>query len=112
MKTKETSEESLENLNKPSHGGARDGAGRPKSEATIRTQAARDYISLQMKDSLAPIVAKAITQAIEGDKDARAWLSDRAWGKPVQPNVLEDEDGKTVPIPIIYVHRDNSNEEN
>lgn len=98
------SEPQLENLNKSNHGGARAGAGRPKSEATLRSQAARDYISKQMADSLAPIVAKAITQAMEGDKYAREWLSDRAWGKPVQRNEIEDEEGNPltilVPVPL------------
>ncbi len=109
MKEKKETEPELENLNKSGHGGARPGAGRPKSEATIRAQAARDYISKQVADSLGPIVAKAITQAMEGDKYAREWLSDQAWGKPVQRNTVEDDEGNIVPIPIINVYRDNSN---
>lgn len=58
--------------------------GRPVSEATLRTQFARDYISKQVEDSLGAIVAKAITMAIEGNEGARNWLSDRAWGKAQQ----------------------------
>jgi hypothetical protein len=75
--------------------------GRPKSEATIRSQLAREYISLQLKDSLPAIVAKAITQAIEGNSEARNWLSDRGWGKaPI--NLGVDEDGeKIVGVPIL-----------
>lgn len=59
--------------------------GRPISEATIKAQLAREYIAEQIKESLGAIVAKAITQAIEGNSDARNWLSDRAWGKSIQP---------------------------
>jgi hypothetical protein len=65
--------------------------GRPVSQATVRTQAARDYISQQMQASLAPIVAKAITQAMEGNGDARDWLSSYSWGKPQQSIDLTSE---------------------
>jgi hypothetical protein len=58
--------------------------GRPVSEATIRAQLARQYIAEQVKKSLEPIVAKAINDAILGDKYAREWLSDQGWGKPTQ----------------------------
>lgn len=58
--------------------------GRPVSEATIKAQLAREYIAEHVKQSLEPIVAKAINDAILGDDKARAWLSDRAWGKPIQ----------------------------
>lgn len=58
--------------------------GRPPSEATIRTQKAREFISEQLEASLPPIVAKAITQAMEGNNEARMWLSDRGWGKATQ----------------------------
>ena len=71
--------------------------GRPKSEATIRTQLAREYISLQMKDSLPAITAKAITQAIEGDYKAREWLSERSWGKaPI--NLGVDDNGEALKV--------------
>ncbi len=73
--------------------------GRPKSEATIRTQAARDYISLQVADSLSEIVEKAITQAIEGDYKAREWLSNRAWGKPLE-SIDHTTNGESMPSPI------------
>jgi hypothetical protein len=71
--------------------------GRPLSEATIRAQLAREYISKQVEDSLAPIVAKAITQAMEGDAKARDWLSDRSWGRaPI--NLGVDDDGQPVKV--------------
>lgn len=73
--------------------------GRPLSEATIRAQIARDYISKQVEDSLGPIVAKAITQAIEGNSEARNWLSDRAWGKaPI--NLGVDDEGQ--PVKMVF----------
>lgn len=66
---------------------AKNGAkgGRPVSEATIRATLAREYISQEVEKSLAPIVAKAINDAILGEKYAREWLSGYAWGKPMQP---------------------------
>lgn len=67
--------------------------GRPISEATIRAQMARDYISEQVKKSLEPIVAKAINDAILGNDSARSWLSDRAWGKSKQEIGLTDTEG-------------------
>lgn len=59
--------------------------GRPVSDATLRAQAAREYISKHVTDNLAPIVARAVVDAINGDRYARDWLADRAWGKAVQP---------------------------
>jgi hypothetical protein len=67
-------------------------------------------MSLQVKDSLAAIVAKAITQAIEGNSEARQWLSDRAWGKPHQAIQLADSDG--APVEAIFgmrIVQDNGN---
>lgn len=70
--------------------------GRPISESTIRAQMARDYISEQVKHSLEPIVAKAINDAILGNDTARAWLSDRAWGKPKQEMGFTDTEGNDI----------------
>ncbi len=58
--------------------------GRPPSQAYIRAQVAREYISVQVQNSLTPIVARAISEAIQGDRYAREWLSAYAWGKPKQ----------------------------
>ena len=83
-------------------GGAREGAGRPISEATIKAQLARKIIAERLEASLEPIIAKAITQALEGDKYAREWLSDRAWGKaPI--NLGVDDNGEPIPISNIFV---------
>lgn len=89
MKEDKRSETSAENGKK---------GGRPISEATLRAQAAKEYISKQITDSLGAIVAKAITQAIEGDSKARDWLSDRGWGKAIETIVTEDENGEKQPI--------------
>lgn len=70
--------------------------GRPISEATIKAQLAREYIAEHVKQSLEPIVAKAINDAILGDATARAWLADRAWGKPKQEIGLTDTEGYDV----------------
>lgn len=67
--------------------------GRPVSEATIKAQLAREYIAEHLKQSLEPIVAKAMNDAILGDATARAWLSDRAWGKPKQEMGFTDTEG-------------------
>ncbi len=75
--------------------------GRPVSPATIRAQAARDYISAQTQASLGPIVAKAITQAMEGNKDAREWLSDQGWGKPQQRVNLTTKDDPMIDDEIL-----------
>ncbi len=71
--------------------------GRPQSEATIRAQLAREYISEQLQKSLEPIVAKAINDSILGDRYAREWLSSYAWGKPAI-NLGVDADGRTLKI--------------
>lgn len=73
--------------------------GRPPSEATIRTQLAREYISEQLKKNLPSIVSKAITQAKAGDPKARDWLSERAWGKAPQP--LTGDNGEALVIQLV-----------
>lgn len=69
--------------------------GRPLSASTINRQLAREYISQQVKDSLATIVTVAISQAIKGEAEARKWLSEYAWGKPAI-NLGVDEEGQPV----------------
>lgn len=100
MATEKQSQTSRENGKK---------GGRPVSDATIRAQLGRDYISKQLQDSLAPIVAKAITLAMEGDYHARDWLSDRAWGKPQQNidlssggNEIELSDEERARIDVLF----------
>lgn len=52
------------------------------------------------KTHLVAIVEKAITEARQGDRDAREWLSVRGFGKPVQPVV--GEDGGPLKILVTY----------
>lgn len=80
--------------------------GRPISEATLRAQLARDYISAEIEKSLAPIVARAINDAILGDYKAREWLSDRGWGKAIETIVTEGENGEKLPITGMVVKKD------
>jgi len=74
--------------------------GRPKSEATIRTQLARAYIAQEVAANLDKIVTKAVEQAVLGDTSARTWLSEQSWGKPIQRNTLEDDEGNQITILI------------
>lgn len=58
--------------------------GRKKGLATIEAEKARNLIAEMLARDLVPIVNKAIEQAKEGDKYAREWLADRAFGKATQ----------------------------
>ena len=67
------------------YGGKRPGAGRKKGYAAIEAEKARVFIAKKLVEELGPIVDKAIKQAKEdGDKHAREWLTDRAFGKATQ----------------------------
>jgi hypothetical protein len=65
-------------------GGSRAGSGRKKGKATLESEAMRNMIAEQLHIHFKPIVLKAIDQAKEGNKDARDWLTDRAFGKASQ----------------------------
>lgn len=83
--------------------------GRHKSAATLAAQKARDYIAKRVEKELKPIVDTAIGQAIKGDKYAREWLSNYAWGKPTTIIVTEDEEGNRREIQgntIIFANQD------
>jgi hypothetical protein len=61
--------------------------GRPKgctSNATLKARLQREYLVEQFERNLGPIVSKAIADAIQGNKEARQWLTDRAWGRANQ----------------------------
>jgi len=68
-------------------GGKQPGAGRPKGFAALEAERARIMICEKLQTEFMPIVDMAITQAKEGNKDAREWLTDRAFGKAV--NVID-----------------------
>lgn len=83
--------------------------GRPKGAASIAADKARAYIAQRVEKELKPIVDTAIKQAIQGDKYAREWLSNYAWGKPTTIIVTEDEDGNRKEIQgntIIFASQD------
>jgi hypothetical protein len=76
------------------NGGKRPGAGRKKGSVgghTLEAQEAKKLLIAKFHEHLTPIVMKAIAQAKKGDRYAREWLSDRAWGKATQP-IGGDED--------------------
>jgi stage V sporulation protein SpoVS len=70
-------------------------AGRPPNAETL-SSAVRDALAKKTpgsrKTHLQLIIAKAIEQAVDGDDRARSWLSDRGYGKAVQP-IAGDGDG-------------------
>lgn len=75
-------------------GGKREGAGRKKGFAALEAEKARELIVVKLKESLDEILNKAIEQAKQGDKYAREWLTDRAYGKTPQAIELPDGSGE------------------
>lgn len=70
------------------------GPGRPKGSKashTLVAEQARAYIIKRVKRDLKPIVDKAIEQAKTGDRAAREWLSDRAFGRPKETVELVED---------------------
>lgn len=102
--------EELETLNKSNHGGAREGAGRPKSKATIATQKARELFCVRLERDFDVIYTALLTKASDGDVPAIRELFDRGWGKAVTPIISEDEEGNRTPLvfDVIFKERDSS----
>lgn len=65
-------------------GGKRPGAGRPKSDATIRTQLAREQLCILLEKEVTGIFHALLLKAQDGDVQAARELFDRAWGKAPQ----------------------------
>ena len=67
--------------------------GRPKGFAAKASELFRESLAktLSKKENGPVIIKKAITQAKTGDKDARQWLYDRAYGKSPQQIDVNDE---------------------
>lgn len=86
-------------------GGKRPGAGRKKGFAALKAEQAREFIAAELEKNLKLIVTRAIDQAKEGDKYARDWLSDRAWGKAPQTLSLEDGDGEGFQVVKILINQ-------
>lgn len=64
--------------------------GRPKGLPALEAEKARIMIAEKLQIHFEPIVDKAIKQAIAGNKFAREFLVDRAYGKAMQPIVGKD----------------------
>lgn len=64
--------------------------GRKKGFPALEAEKARLMIAEKLSTEFAPIVDKAIEQAKDGNKDARDWLTDRAYGKSIQPITGKD----------------------
>lgn len=84
-------------------GGKRAGAGRKKGFAALEAERQRDFVAKKLVKEFAPIVDKAISQAKDGDKYAREWLADRAYGKSMQAVEMSGKDGEDVPFPIMVI---------
>ncbi len=67
--------------------------GRPKGFAALESERARIMICERLATEFAPILDTAIEQAKTGNKDAREWLTDRAYGKPKTSTELTGKDG-------------------
>jgi thioredoxin-like negative regulator of GroEL len=55
--------------------------GRPKGEATILREKAKDYLARRVEEEIEPIADNLIEKAKTGDVPAIKELFDRAWGK-------------------------------
>lgn len=55
--------------------------GRPKGEATVLREKAKDYLARRVEEEIEPIADKLIEKAQNGDVSAIKELFDRAWGK-------------------------------
>lgn len=65
--------------------------GRPKGYPALEAERARLMIAEKLATEFEPILDKAIEQAKEGNKDARDWVTERAYGKPIQPIDLNNK---------------------
>ncbi len=77
--------------------------GRPKGYAALEAERQRDYVARKLVKEFAPIVKKAIEQAKNGDKSAREWLTDRAFGKTPQAVDLSNPDGSLKPVLVQFI---------
>lgn len=81
---------------KGGNGGAREGAGRPKLEATVL----RRVLIEKLEKNAGPIADALIARGLEGDVPALRELLDRGLGKPVQ-GIDHTTNGKDLPTPIL-----------
>ena len=83
---------SKENADKARRNGAL--GGRPKGFAALEAERQRIFVAKELKKHFAPIVKRAIIDAKTGNKAARDWLSEFAFGKPTQP--ISGVDGESL----------------
>lgn len=74
--------------------------GRKPGLASIEAERQRDYLAQVLIKEFAPIVAVAVKQAKKGDKSAREWLADRAFGKATNAVEISNPDGSLKTIII------------
>lgn len=88
-------------------GGKREGAGRKPGFAAQQAEAQRNDVAKLLATKkrgkgdtpFMVIVKKALEQAQAGDKHARTWLSEFAYGKPIQPTSFVDPNGDPAFVP-------------
>ena len=76
-------------------GGKRPGAGRKPGFAAQEAEKTRIWLAERLKSAHEPIVKKAIAQAKQGDKNAREWLYNRAFGR-ARLDTFNEEDARPV----------------
>lgn len=70
--------------------------GRPKGEATIAREKARDLLARRVEEEITPIADKLIEKAKTGDVPAIKELFDRAWGKSKEIADVTYREGKPI----------------
>jgi hypothetical protein len=88
----------MENTQK---GGARAGAGRPKSARSLAREKANDIMSRMVLKEIVPLTQVLIEKGLDGDIQAIKELFDRGLGK-VSQNVDLSSDGKALPAPLLF----------
>lgn len=81
--------------------------GRKKGFAGIEAEKAREIFVTKLSASLVPIINKAIQQAKAGDKHARAWLFDRAYGRIAQAVEIQPASRLTISDILDEIEREN-----
>lgn len=67
--------------------------GRPKGYAALQAEKQREMIAKKLEKEFEPIVLQAIKDAKTGDKHARDWLTEQAYGKvPDNLNIDDPSD--------------------
>lgn len=81
-------------------GGKRPGAGRKPGYAALEAEKKREMIARKLEKEFEPIVEKAIEDAKKGDRFARDYLTEQAYGKVPDNLNLDDKSGSLKTIVI------------